>query len=45
MFLALQCIISDYGSVIMLGFNENTSVNNKSCKYITGSGKVICPTF
>lgn len=45
MFLVFQKIISDYGSVIMLGFNENNLINNKSCKEITGSGKVVCPTF
>lgn len=45
MFPAFQNIISDYGSVIMLGFNENNLINNKSCKGITGSVNVVCPTF
>jgi len=45
MFLAFQYIISDYGSVIMLNFNESTFINHKSCEEITENGKVLCPTF
>lgn len=44
-FLAFQCIISGYGSVIMLVFNDDTLMNNESCKEIAGSWMLICPIF
>lgn len=37
--------ILDYGSVTVLGFNENTLFSNKSCKEITGSREVSFPVF
>lgn len=45
LFLPFQYVIADHGGVIMLGFNENSLINNKSCKEITEIGKVACPTF
>lgn len=41
----LSIHILDYGSVIMLGFNENTLISNKSCKEITESREVRFPVF
>lgn len=43
--MTVQYMISDYGSVLILGFNENTLISNKSCKGITGNGKVVCSPF
>lgn len=37
--------ILDYGSVTVLGFNENTLFSNKSCKEITGSREVSFLSF
>lgn len=45
MFLAFQYIISDYGSVIMLVFNGDALISNKSYKEIAGNRKLICPNF
>lgn len=39
-----KCIL-DYGSVTVLGFNENTLFSNKSCKEITGSREVSFLSF
>lgn len=44
-FLAFQYIISDYGSVIALIFNDDSLMNNQSYREIAGSWKLVCPIF